>query len=240
MSNPSRNLGRGLSALISSGLQRNPAATAEAGPPRSLPLTSIQAGHSQPRRTMEQQPLEELAASIAANGVIQPILVRPLSRTESGAPMYEIVAGERRWRAAKLAGLTDIPVAVRELSDQEAVAIALIENVQREDLTPAEEARALQRLVEDFELTHQAVADAVGRSRAAVSNLIRLLELPAEVVALVDSKALGMGHARALLGLGDDADRVRLAGSVVERNLSVRATEALVRKTLEGRAGRLP
>ena len=240
MSNPSRNLGRGLSALISSSLQRNPVATTEAGPPRSLPLTSIQAGPSQPRRTLEQQPLEELAASIAANGVIQPILVRSLSGAGSGAPVYEIVAGERRWRAAKLAGLTDIPVVVRELSDQEAVAIALIENVQREDLTPAEEARALQRLVEEFELTHQAVADAVGRSRAAVSNLIRLLDLPGEVVALVDSKALGMGHARALLGLGDDADRVRLAGSVVERNLSVRATEALVRKTLEGKGRAAP
>jgi ParB family transcriptional regulator, chromosome partitioning protein len=240
MSNPSRNLGRGLSALISSGLQRNPGTTAEAGPPRSLPLTSIQAGPSQPRRTMEQQPLEELAASIAANGVIQPILVRSLSSAGSGAPMYEIVAGERRWRAAKLAGLTDIPVVVRELSDQEAVAIALVENVQREDLTPAEEARALQRLVGDFELTHQAVADAVGRSRAAVSNLIRLLDLPGEVVALVDSKVLGMGHARALLGLDDDADRVRLAGSVVERNLSVRATEALVRKTLEGKGRAAP
>jgi ParB family chromosome partitioning protein len=240
MSNHSRNLGRGLSALISSGLQRHPAASAEAGPPRSLSLTSIQAGLSQPRRMMEQQPLEELAASIAANGVIQPILVRSLSSAGSGAPMYEIVAGERRWRAAKLAGLTDIPVLVRELSDQEAVAIALIENIQREDLTPAEEARALQRLVEDFKLTHQAVADAVGRSRAAVSNLIRLLDLPVEVVALVDSKALGMGHARALLGLGDDAERVRLARSVVERNLSVRATEALVRKTLEGKGRATP
>jgi ParB family chromosome partitioning protein len=156
-----------------------------------------------------------------------------------GAAMYEIVAGERRWRAAKLAGLTDIPVVIRELSDQEAVAIALIENIQREELTPAEEARALRRLVEDFELTHQAVADAVGRSRAAVSNLIRLLDLPAEVIAMVDSKALSMGHARALLGLGDDAERVRLAGSVVERNLSVRATENLVRRTLEGK-GRAP
>ena len=120
---------------------------------------------------MDPQPLEELAASIAANGVIQPILVRPVMSADPGAPRYEIVAGERRWRAAKLAGLTDIPVVVRELSDQEAVAIALIENIQREDLTPAEEARALQRLVADFQLTHQAVADAVGRSRAAVSNL---------------------------------------------------------------------
>jgi ParB family chromosome partitioning protein len=189
---------------------------------------------------MDPQPLEELAASIAANGVIQPILVRPVMNADPGAPQYEIVAGERRWRAAKLAALTDIPVVVRELSDQEAVAIALIENIQREDLTPAEEARALQRLVADFQLTHQAVADAVGRSRAAVSNLIRLLDLPAEVVALVDSKALGMGHARALLGLGDDAERVRLARWVAERKLSVRATEALVRKTLDGKGWATP
>ena len=240
MSNQSRNLGRGLSALISSGLQHRPAATAEATPPRTLPLTAIQAGPSQPRLTMDPQPLEELAASIAANGVIQPILVRPVMNAAPGAPQYEIVAGERRWRAAKLAALTDIPVVVRELSDQEAVAIALIENIQREDLTPAEEARALQRLVADFQLTHQAVADAVGRSRAAVSNLIRLLDLSAEVVALVDSKALGMGHARALLGLGDDAERVRLARWVAERKLSVRATEALVRKTLDGKGRATP
>jgi ParB family chromosome partitioning protein len=240
MSNQSRNLGRGLSALISSGLQHRPAATTEAAPPRTLPLTAIQAGASQPRLMMDPQPLEELAASIAANGVIQPILVRPVMSADPGAPRYEIVAGERRWRAAKLAALTDIPVVVRELSDQDAVAIALIENIQREDLTPADEARALQRLVADFQLTHQAVADAVGRSRAAVSNLIRLLDLPAEVVALVDSKALGMGHARALLGLGDDVERIRLARWVAERNLSVRATEALVRKTLEGKARAAP
>ncbi len=238
MSKQSRNLGRGLSALISSGLQRHPPATAETAPPRTLPLTAIQAGPSQPRLTMDPQPLEELAASIAANGVIQPILVRPVMSADPGAPRFEIVAGERRWRAAKIAGLTDTPVVVRELSDQEAVAIALIENIQREDLTPAEEARALQRLVADFQLTHQAVADAVGRSRAAVSNLIRLLDLPAEAVALVDSKALGMGHARALLGLGDDAERVRLACWVAGRNLSVRATEALVQDAgREGQGG---
>ncbi len=163
MSHQSRNLGRGLSGLISSGLQRHPPATAETAPPRTLPLTAIQAGPSQRHLTMDPQPLEELAASIAANGVIQPILVRPVMNDDPGARRFEIVAGERRWRAAKIAGLTDIPVVVRELSDQKAVAIALIEDIQREDLTPAEEARALQRLVADFQLTHQAVADAVGR-----------------------------------------------------------------------------
>ena len=211
----------------------------ETGPPRTLPLTAIQKGSSQPRRHLEQQPLEELAASIKANGVIQPILVRAIAGAAAGAAAYEIVAGERRWQAAGLAGLSDIPVVIRELSDQDAVAIALIENIQREDLTPAEEARALQRLVTDFELTHQAVADAVGRSRAAVSNLIRLLDLPDTVVSLVDSRALSMGHARALLGLEDDAERTRLAHVAVERGLTVRAVETLVRKALDGK-GRAP
>lgn len=188
---------------------------------------------------MEQQPLEELAASIRANGVIQPILVRAVPGAVDGAPAYEIVAGERRWQAAALAGLSEIPVIIRELSDQDAVAIALIENIQREDLTPAEEARALQRLATDFALTHQAVADAVGRSRAAVSNLIRLLDLPDAVVSLVDSRALSMGHARALLGLADDAERTRLAYVAVERALTVRAVETLVRKALQEK-GRAP
>jgi len=185
---------------------------------------------------MEQETLEELAASIKASGVIQPIVVRRLSEGSAGA-RYEIIAGERRWQAAKLAGLTDIPTIVRELSDRDAVALALIENIQREGLTAAEEARALQRLATEFELTHEQVATAVGRSRAAVSNLIRLLDLPAEVVALIDSKVLGMGHARALLGLDDDAERLRLAQLVAARGLSVRETENLVRQALKGESG---
>ncbi|HEY6621572.1 MAG TPA: ParB/RepB/Spo0J family partition protein, partial [Steroidobacteraceae bacterium] len=147
---------------------------------------------------------------------------------------YEIVAGERRWRAAKLAGLTDIPTIVRELSDRQAVAVGLIENIQREELTAAEEARALKRLSVDFSLTHQELADSVGRSRAAVTNLIRLLDLPDAVVMLIDSKALSMGHARALLGLENEAERERVAKVVVGRGLSVRDTEKLVRKALEG------
>ena len=240
MSNQSRSLGRGLSSLLSSGLHPHPVSTAEAASQRTLPLEAMQAGASQPRQAMHQQPLAELAASIKVSGVIQPIIVRPLKAAAAGAPRYEIVAGERRWRASKLAGLTEMPVVIRECSDEEAVAIALIENIQREDLTPAEEARALQRLAAEFQLTHQAVADAVGRSRAAVSNLIRILDLPAEVVALVDAKALGMGHARALLGLADDAERIRVARLVAERNLSVRATEALVRKLLEGEGRAAP
>ena len=152
----------------------------------------------------------------------------------AGSAKYEIVAGERRWQAAKLAGLSEIPVVVRELSDSDAVAVALIENIQREELTPAEEARALQRLIGEFTLTHQQVADAVGRSRAAVTNLIRLLDLPAEVVALIDSKAISMGHARALLGLENDIERMRVGGLVAERGLSVRETENLVRRALKG------
>ena len=229
MAHESKGLGRGLGALLGA----EPRASASKGGGR-LPLLLMQSGAFQPRREIHRQPLEELAASIKANGVIQPIIVRPLPVAAAGAARYEIVAGERRWQAAKIAGLTDIPVIVRELSDRQAVAVALIENIQREGLTPAEEARALQRLIGDFSLTHQEVADAVGRSRAAVTNLIRLLDLPAEVVALIDSKALSMGHARALLGLEDDAQRVRLGQLVAERGYSVRETENLVRKALKG------
>jgi ParB family transcriptional regulator, chromosome partitioning protein len=229
MARESRGLGRGLGALLGTELRASPSRGGG-----TLPIALMQPGAFQPRREIHRQPLEELAASIKANGVIQPIVVRRLNSIAAGAPQYEIVAGERRWQAAKLAGLTDIPTIVRELSDGEAVAIALIENIQREELTPAEEARALQRLIGEFGLTHQEVADAVGRSRAAVTNLIRLLDLPAEVVALIDSKGIAMGHARALLGLEDDDERVRLARLVAERGLSVREIESLVRKALKG------
>jgi ParB family chromosome partitioning protein len=198
----------------------------------TLPVSLMQPGSFQPRREIHQEPLEELAASIKANGVIEPIVLRPLPPGPAGA-RYEIVAGERRWRAAQLAGLKDIPAIVRELSDQQAVAVGLIENIQREELTAAEEARALRRLSRDFSLTQQELADTVGRSRAAVSNLIRLLDLPEAVIDLIDSKALSMGHARALLGL-ESADQERVAQLVISRALSVRDTEKLVRKTLEG------
>jgi len=234
MGRESRGLGRGLQALLSAQAPRPVGADlAAAGSNGTLSIAAIQTGPSQPRKSLSPQPLEELAASIKANGVIQPIVVRPVPG-DAGSARYEIVAGERRWQAAKLAGLTEIPAVIRTLSDQEAVAVALIENIQREELTPAEEARSLQRLIEEFSLTHQEVATAVGRSRAAVSNLLRLLDLPAAVVALIDAKSLSMGHARALLGLEDDAERQQLATRVVERNLSVRETEALVRKALKG------
>ena len=228
----SRGLGRGLGALLGTELKVSPSRGGG-----TLPIALMQPGAFQPRREIHREALEELAASIKTNGVLQPILVRPLNAGVAGGPRYEIVAGERRWQAAQLAGLTDIPTIVRELSEAQAVAVALIENIQREDLTPAEEARALKRLVEEFALTHQEAADSVGRSRAAVSNLIRLLDLPAEVVALIDAKRISMGHARALLGLEDDAARVRLAALVAERGLSVRETENLVRKALQGESG---
>jgi ParB family transcriptional regulator, chromosome partitioning protein len=246
MAGESRGLGRGLGALLGAA----PTVSHSRGG-GTLPLSLMQPGAFQPRREIHQEPLEELAASIKANGVIEPIVVRPLpagagllggagaagAAGAAGGARYEIVAGERRWRAAQLAGLADIPTIVRELSDQQAVAVGLIENIQREGLTAAEEARALKRLSVDFSLTHQELADSVGRSRAAVTNLIRLLELPDAVVALIDSKALSMGHARALLGLEAEAERERVARVVVARGLSVRETEQLVRKALEGVAG---
>jgi ParB family chromosome partitioning protein len=195
-----------------------------------LSIEAIRPGKSQPRSSMREGPLRELAASIKANGVIQPIVVRPVA----GLPeRYEIVAGERRWLAAKLAGLTEIPAVVRELSDSNAAVVGLIENIQREDLTPTEEARSLQRLITEFSLTHVQVAEAVGRSRASVSNLLRLLDLPERVLDLVETRALSMGHARALLGLEGDEQRTRLAVLVAERRLPVRETENLVRETLK-------
>jgi ParB family chromosome partitioning protein len=223
---PSKGLGRGLQSLLSA----QPGSLYRQGA-GSLPIGAIRRGKSQPRSHIPQESLEELAASIKASGVIQPIIVRPVA----GFPhQFELIAGERRWQAAQLAGLSEIPAIVRQATDQEAVAIALIENIQREELTSAEEARALRKLIGEFGLTHEEVAQAIGRSRAAVSNLLRLLDLPAEVIALVDAKTISMGHARALLGLDDDAQRTRVAGHVAERSLSVRETENLVRKALAG------
>ena len=225
----SRGLGRGLGALLGA----TPTVSRSRGG-GTLPVALMQPGAFQPRVEIHQQPLEELAASIKANGVIQPIIVRRLAEVPEGGACYEIVAGERRWQAAKLAGLSDIPAMVRELSDQEAVVVGLIENIQREELTATEEARTLKRLVEEFSLTQQEVADFVGRSRAAVSNLMRLLELPARLVTMIDSKILSMGHARALLGLEGAAERERVADMVVGRGLSVRDTEKLVRQVAAG------
>jgi ParB family transcriptional regulator, chromosome partitioning protein len=231
----SRGLGRGLGALLGA----TPTVSMSRGG-GTLPIALMQPGAFQPRREIHKEPLEELATSIKANGVIQPIVVRPRPPGTAGDAKYEIIAGERRWQAAKLAGLTDIPTIVRDLSDSQAVVVGLIENIQREELTAAEEARALKRLTVDFSLTHQELADSVGRSRAAVTNLIRLLDLPEPVVNMIDSKALSMGHARALLGLETAEAQEQVALLVVSRELSVRDTEKLVRKTVDGENPLLP
>ena len=202
-----------------------------------LPVELLQRGRYQPRADMRDDTLEELAASIRAQGVIQPIIVRPIAAGGSGSSggigteqRYEIIAGERRWRAAQLAGLTEIPSIIRQVPDETAVAMALIENIQREDLNPLEEARAFERLIAEFGLTHQQIAEAVGRSRAAVTNLLRLIELAPAVGELVERRELDMGHARALLGLENHRKQTELALLVVKKGLSVRETEALVRR----------
>jgi len=200
-----------------------------------LPLDVLQRGKYQPRVDMRQEALEELAISIRNQGLIQPIVVRPLqgagnTNPGSSAVRYEIIAGERRWRAAQIAGLKTIPAIIRRVPDDAAIAMALIENIQREDLNPLEEARALERLIAEFKVTHQQAADAVGRSRATVSNLLRLLELAPEVSMMVEKRQLEMGHARALLGLANRRQQLQLAEQVVREGLSVRATEAAVRK----------
>lgn len=233
MATKKRGLGRGLDALLggaSVSAMQEEAAKVDTRELQQLPLELVQRGKYQPRRDMDPQALEELAQSIRNHGVMQPIVVRPV---EGGR--YEIIAGERRWRASQQAGLERVPALVREVPDEAAIAMALIENIQREDLNPLEESRALQRLIQEFELTHQQAADAVGRSRAAVSNLLRLLELADEVKALLGAGRLEMGHARALLALAGN-DQVDGARQVVARGLSVRETERLVKRLLAGAA----
>jgi len=226
-------LGRGLADLLGAR-----AAIPQAVPPTQvgeelarLPLDLLQRGRYQPRMDMRPETLSELADSIKAQGVVQPIVVRPLEAPVNGeSQRYEIIAGERRWRAAQMAGLSDIPVVIRHIPDEAAIAMALIENIQRENLNPLEEARALERLVSEFGLTHQETAQAVGRSRAAVSNLLRLLELTAEVCELLEKRMLEMGHARALLALTERRQQTEVALLVARKGLSVRETEALVRR----------
>jgi ParB family chromosome partitioning protein len=210
--------------------EADPGAGAEAGAAlRDLPVEQIRPGKYQPRSVFDTERLEELADSIRHQGVIQPVVVRDL-----GDGQFELIAGERRWRAAQLAGIDAVPAIVREVADEVAIAMALVENIQREDLNPIEEATALRRLVDEFQLTHQEAAEAVGRSRSAVSNLLRLLELSAEVRELVDDRHLEMGHARALLSLPDDR-QAAAAREVVRRQLSVRETESLVKRLLNPR-----
>jgi ParB family chromosome partitioning protein len=199
----------------------------------SLPVDLLQRGKYQPRVDMRQESLEELAASIKAQGIVQPIVVRPVGTPAAGeSQRYEIIAGERRWRAAQIAGLGAVPAVIRRVPDEAAIAMALIENIQRENLNPLEEARALERLISEFGITHQQAADAVGRSRAAVSNLLRLLELPDEITAHVERRELEMGHARALLGLAQRRQQIEVGSLVAKKGLSVRETEALVRSML--------
>ncbi len=247
-----RGLGRGLEALLGPSARANQAgeapaaapdeatapaaapglhavpdpapAVAEEGALRTLPVDIIQRGKYQPRIDMHQESLQDLADSISEQGVVQPIVVRGIDNGR-----YEIIAGERRWRASQLAGLHEIPAVVRDVDDRGAIAIALIENIQRENLNPMEEARALKRLIDEFEVTHEEAARAVGRSRAAVSNLLRLLDLESDVKEMVEHGQLEMGHARALLALSG-RKQVDAARKVVGGGLSVRATEALVRQ----------
>jgi len=223
-------LGRGLEALLGEATARAAAEPAGEALAR-LPLDLLQRGRYQPRLDMRTEALQDLADSIKAQGVIQPIVVRPVGAAAPGQTVrYEIIAGERRWRAAQLAGLADIPAVIRDVPDDAAIAMALIENIQREDLNPLEEARALQRLVDEFGLTHQSAAEAVGRSRAAVSNLLRLMDLADEVKELLETRRLEMGHGRALLALTTRRQQVEVAHLVAKKGLSVRDTEALVRR----------
>jgi ParB family transcriptional regulator, chromosome partitioning protein len=200
---------------------------------QKLPVDLLQRGKYQPRIDLRQETLQELADSIKAQGVVQPIIVRPIASAtgdNSGEQRYEIIAGERRWRAAQLAGLHEIPAVIRRVPDEAAIAMALIENIQRENLNPLEEARALQRLITEFEMTHATAAEAVGRSRAAVSNLLRLLDLGEETKSLVEHRELEMGHARALLGIDNKRQQAEIAAQVAQQKLSVRDTEALVKR----------
>lgn len=251
--NDKKKLGKGLDALLSSGSSQTmasllagkprevevspgtPASTRaqdKDGDLRNIPVDLIQRGKYQPRTDMHQEALEELAASIKTQGVMQPIVVRPISSEK-----YEIIAGERRWRATQMAGLDSIPAIIKPVGDEAAIAMSLIENIQRENLNPIEEAMALKRLQDEFELTQQEVADAVGKSRVTVTNLMRLMGLHIDVRRMLENGDLEMGHARALLGL-EDMQQPEAARAVVGRGLSVRQTEALVRRLQAGGGGK--
>jgi ParB family chromosome partitioning protein len=229
-----KSLGRGLDALLSSRGQS--AAPVPQANLRELPVDLLRRGKYQPRIDMHEDSLKDLAESIRVQGVVQPIVVRSVGQS-NGETHYEIVAGERRWRAAQLAGLQTVPALIRDIPDEAAVAVALIENIQRENLNPIEEARSLSRLVTQFEMTHAEAAEAVGRSRAAVSNLLRLLDLPEPVSRLLESGDLDMGHARALLGVGSPEAMVELARKAVKQGWSVRETERAVRRLERDKAG---
>ena len=234
-----RGLGRDLSALLGSSAKKQSATSTEKGESseaasvsnlKKLPVEHMVRGRYQPRTEFNEEQLQELADSISKQGIIQPIIVRSIS-VDPAKPKYEIIAGERRWRAAQLAGMHEVPVIVKKYTDEEAIAVSLIENIQREDLNPIEEATSLDRLIEEFGLTHQEAADAVGRSRAAVSNLLRLLSLEPGVKEILAHGEIEMGHARALLPL-ETTLQPSVASLVIKKGLSVRETEAHVRKLL--------
>jgi len=234
-----KRLGRGLEALLSKPIADTASVTgADEDTLKNIPLELLQRGKYQPRIDMRQDTLEELASSIKSQGVVQPIIARLLKKTDGETQRYEIVAGERRWRAAQMAGLSDIPTVIRVVPDDAAIAVALIENIQRENLNPLEEAQALDRLIEEFRLTHQEAADAVGRSRVSVSNLLRLLDLSERVKAMLESRQIEMGHARALLAISNSEHQLEAARQVVRKQLSVRDTERLVRRLLSDQAGK--
>jgi ParB family chromosome partitioning protein len=218
-----KGLGRGLDALLGGGSDERPREAL-----LTLPIARIRPGRYQPRTKMDQQALAELAASIRSQGLMQPLLVRPVDRDR-----YELIAGERRWRAAQMAGLDEVPALVREVPDDAALAMALIENIQRENLNPMEEAAGVQRLVDEFKMTHEQAADAVGRSRSATTNLLRLLKLARPVQEMLMEGALEMGHARALLAL-DGARQIETGKRIAAKGMSVRETEALVQQLLRG------
>ncbi|MDO8652548.1 MAG: ParB/RepB/Spo0J family partition protein [Undibacterium sp.] len=224
-----KGLGRGLEALFDGAGDFAEAALTVAGAPTSLPVSQLQAGKYQPRTRMDEGALTELAASIKAQGLMQPILVRPIGQN-NGVTRYEIIAGERRFRASQMAGMDEIPVLVKDVDDQAAAAMALIENIQREDLNPLEEAQGIHRLISDFAFTHEQAANAVGRSRSAVSNLLRLLNLAKPVQTMLMAGDIDMGHARALLAT-DAATQIQLANQVVAKRMSVREAEKLVSRT---------
>ena len=232
MSDKRKSLGRGLDALLG-----NPGEVETKNQKQGLteiPIEQIGPGPFQPRKQIDESQLNELAQSIKAQGVIQPIVVRERAIADSHTGVrFEIIAGERRWRATQIAGLENIPAVIRTIADSEAVAVALIENIQRENLNPLEEANAFQRLIIEYEMSHQEVANSVGRARASITNALRLLDLPSSVQELVNKKMLTMGHARALLSIEDRGMQLEVANLIVEKGLSVREAEGLVRKIVE-------
>ena len=228
-----RGLGKGLDALLGNPADRI-SENSNSDSLKTLDVDLLQRGQYQPRKDFNKEALQELADSISAQGVIQPVVVRALPRSKK----FEIIAGERRWRAAQLAGLQDVPVVIKDVPDKTVMCIALIENIQREDLNPLEEAEALARLIEEFDMTHDTIAEAVGRSRSAVTNLLRLLELNDKVKQLVESRQIDMGHARALLAL-PLSKQMAAAETIIKQGLSVRATEKLVQQlTSESKQGK--